>query len=47
MKKENKNEQLPKNSITKVAESVGPAVVGISNKTEGYLVKKIRGQGQG
>lgn len=27
----------PKNSITKVAETVGPTVVGISNKAEGYF----------
>ncbi|AUM97324.1 trypsin-like peptidase domain-containing protein [Clostridium botulinum] len=45
--KENKNEQLPKNSITKVAESVGPAVVGISNKTEGYFGQEDQGSGSG
>ncbi|EJP6473078.1 trypsin-like peptidase domain-containing protein [Clostridium botulinum] len=44
---ENKSEQLPKNSITKVAESVGPAVVGISNKTEGYFGEEDRGSGSG
>lgn len=45
--KQNKNEQLPKNSITKVAESVGPAVVGISNKTEGYFGGEDQGSGSG
>ncbi len=48
-KKESKteSEQLPKNSITKVAESVGPAVVGISNKTEGYFGVEDQGSGSG
>ncbi|MCR1934864.1 S1C family serine protease [Clostridium tepidum] len=46
-KNENKSEELPKNSITKVAESVGPAVVGISNKTEGYFGEEDQGSGSG
>lgn len=43
----NKKEELPKNSITKVAESVGPAVVGISNKAEGYFGVADQGSGSG
>ena len=42
-----KKEELPKNSVTKVAESVGPAVVGISNKTEGYFGVEDQGSGSG
>ncbi|EJO5347477.1 trypsin-like peptidase domain-containing protein [Clostridium botulinum] len=45
--KENKNEALPKSSVTKVAESVGTAVVGISNKTEGYFGVQDQGSGSG
>lgn len=37
----------PKNSITKVAETVGPAVVGISNKAEGYFGLQDVGSGSG
>ncbi len=37
----------PKNSITKVAETVGPTVVGISNKSEGYFGMQDGGSGSG
>ncbi|WP_251860655.1 trypsin-like peptidase domain-containing protein [Clostridium sp. Marseille-Q2269] len=46
-KNQSQAEQLPKNSITKVSESVGPAVVGISNKTEGYFGVEDEGSGSG
>ncbi|MGO5064488.1 PDZ domain-containing protein [Clostridium sporogenes] len=46
-KNQSKNEQISKNSITKAAESVGPAVVGISNKTEGYFGVADQGSGSG
>ncbi|AKN33037.1 protease [Clostridium carboxidivorans P7] len=36
-----------KNSITKVAEMVGPTVVGISNKAEGYFGLQDAGSGSG
>lgn len=42
-----KNVDIPKNSITKVAETVGPAVVGISNKAEGFLGLQDVGSGSG
>ena len=42
-----KGESLPKNSITKVAEAVAPAVVGINNKGEGYFGDINQGSGSG
>lgn len=42
------NNVLPKNSITKVVELVGPAVVGISNSSEGFsdqIVTRYSGSG--
>lgn len=42
-----KSEDTKKNSITEVAESVGPAVVGISNKAEGYFGLQDAGSGSG
>lgn len=41
------NTQLPKNSITKVAETVGPAVVGISNRVDGFFGMQEAGSGSG
>lgn len=38
---------IPKNSITKVAESVGPTVVGISNKNETFFGERTSGSGSG
>jgi serine protease Do len=38
---------LPKNPITKVAETVSPAVVGISNKAEGFFGLQDVGSGSG
>lgn len=38
---------LPKNSITKVAEIVGPTVVGISNKNETFFGERTSGSGSG
>ncbi|MBI6872952.1 S1C family serine protease [Clostridium aciditolerans] len=38
---------LPKTNITKVAETVSPAVVGISNKAEGYFGVQDVGSGSG
>jgi serine protease Do len=38
---------LPKNSITKVAETVGPTVVGISNKNETFFGERTSGSGSG
>ncbi|MFL0247997.1 S1C family serine protease [Candidatus Clostridium stratigraminis] len=38
---------LPKNSITKVAEAVGPTVVGISNKNETFFGERTSGSGSG
>lgn len=42
-----KTADIPKNSITKVAETVGPAVVGISNKAEGFFGLQDVGSGSG
>lgn len=38
---------IPKNSITKVAETVGPTVVGISNKNETFFGERTSGSGSG
>ncbi|WML36320.1 trypsin-like peptidase domain-containing protein [Clostridium sp. OS1-26] len=38
---------MPKNAITKVAEVVSPAVVGISNKAEGFFGLQDAGSGSG
>ncbi|ERI93112.1 serine protease do-like HtrA family protein [Clostridiales bacterium oral taxon 876 str. F0540] len=38
---------IPKNSITMVAETVGPTVVGISNKLETFFGEKTNGSGSG
>lgn len=38
---------IPKNSITKVAEIVGPTVVGISNKNETFFGERTSGSGSG
>lgn len=42
-----KTSDIPKNAITKVAETVGPAVVGISNKAEGFFGTQDIGSGSG
>ncbi|RMD01479.1 PDZ domain-containing protein [Clostridium autoethanogenum] len=42
-----KSENTKENSITEVAETVGPAVVGISNKSEGYFGLQDAGSGSG
>ncbi|OBR96366.1 MULTISPECIES: S1C family serine protease [Clostridium] len=42
-----KSESTKENSITEVAETVGPAVVGISNKSEGYFGLQDAGSGSG
>lgn len=42
-----KTADIPKNAITKVAEVVGPAVVGISNKSEGFFGLQDIGSGSG
>ena len=42
-----KSENTKENSITQVAETVGPAVVGISNKAEGYFGLQDAGSGSG
>ncbi|MTK13427.1 MAG: trypsin-like serine protease, partial [Clostridiaceae bacterium] len=42
-----KTVDLPKTNITKVAETVSPAVVGISNKAEGYFGVQDVGSGSG
>jgi serine protease Do len=39
--------ELPKNAITKVAETVGPTVVGISNTAEGFFGPRKQGSGSG
>ena len=39
--------EIPKNAISKVAESVGPTVVGISNKQETFFGEKSKGSGSG
>lgn len=39
--------KLPKNAITKVAETVGPTVVGISNKAESFFGEVSNGSGSG
>lgn len=39
--------ELPKNAITKVAEIVGPTVVGISNQAEGFFGPRDNGSGSG
>lgn len=39
--------EIPKNAITKVAETVGPTVVGISNKAEGFFGLQDVGSGSG
>jgi len=44
---ETKTSDIPKNAITKVAETVGPAVVGISNKAEGFFGAQDVGSGSG
>lgn len=41
------NTNTSKNAITKVAETVGPAVVGISNKAEGFFGTQDLGSGSG
>jgi serine protease Do len=38
---------LPKNAINKVAETVGPTVVGISNKIETFFGERTNGSGSG
>lgn len=38
---------IPKNAITKVAETVGPTVVGISNRIETFFGEKSNGSGSG
>ncbi|AZV58807.1 trypsin-like peptidase domain-containing protein [Clostridium sp. AWRP] len=42
-----KSENTKESSITEVAETVGPAVVGISNKAEGYFGLQDAGSGSG
>lgn len=42
-----KTADIPKNAITKVAEVVGPTVVGISNKAEGFFGLQDIGSGSG
>lgn len=42
-----KTNNMPKSSITKVAETVGPTVVGISNKAEGFFGSQDVGSGSG
>lgn len=42
-----KTEDMSKNVITKVAETVGPTVVGISNKSEGFFGLQDAGSGSG
>lgn len=39
--------ELPKNAITKVAETVGPTVVGISNQVESFFGERTNGSGSG
>jgi serine protease Do len=39
--------ELPKNAINKVSESVGPTVVGISNKVETFFGERSNGSGSG
>lgn len=39
--------ELPKNAITKVAETVGPTVVGISTQAEGFFGPRDLGSGSG
>jgi serine protease Do len=39
--------ELPKNAINKVSESVGPTVVGISNKIETFFGERSNGSGSG
>lgn len=38
---------IPKNAVTKVAETVGPTVVGISNKNETFFGERTSGSGSG
>lgn len=40
-------QELPKNAINMVSESVGPTVVGISNKVETFFGEKSNGSGSG
>jgi serine protease Do len=44
---QNKVTDVSKNAITKVAETVGPTVVGISNKSEGFFGLQDVGSGSG
>ncbi|MCM8709581.1 trypsin-like peptidase domain-containing protein [Clostridium sp. SYSU_GA19001] len=39
--------EIPKNAITKVAETVGPTVVGISNQVENFFGERTNGSGSG
>lgn len=39
--------EIPKNAISKVAETVGPTVVGISNKNETFFGERTSGSGSG
>lgn len=43
----NASSDIPKNTITKVAEAVGPAIVGVSNKIEGSFGEADAGSGSG
>lgn len=47
MEQDTHTADLPKNSITKVAETVGPTVVGISNKNETFFGERTSGSGSG